>query len=113
MADNENLNTEVVEPVEPVEVVHDLPVGKSPLGATLGATAAEQEPDEEYSTIPVAELVEVKLGRQGDNNTQTVVIDCSAWLTQLPGCTFMIAATRPGEREVRNCAEIICTECAG
>ena len=96
MADNENLNTEV----EPVEVVHDLPIGRSLLGATLGASAAEQEPDEEYSTIPVAELVEVKLGRQGENNTQTVVIDCSAWLAKLPGCTFMIAATRPGEREI-------------
>ena len=100
MADNENLNTEVVEPVEPVEVVHDLSFGKSLLGATLGATATEQEPDEEFETIPVAELVEVKLGRQGENNTQTVVIDCSAWLAKLPGCTFMIAATRPGEREI-------------
>ncbi len=100
MADNENLNTEAI---EPVEVVHGLDVGKSLLGATLGATAAdeeEREPDEEYETIPVAELLEVKLGRQGENDTQTVVIDCSAWLTQLPGCTLMIAATRPGEREI-------------
>ena len=97
MADNENMNTEAI---EPVEVVHGLEVGKSLLGATLGATATEQEPDEEFETIPVAELVEVKLGRQGENNTQTVVIDCSAWLAKLPGCTFMIAATRPGEREI-------------
>ena len=124
MADNENMNTEAI---EPVEVVHDevtlpeaklsaqsadgsgqiedldfaAPVGKSLLGATLGATAAdEQEPDEEYETIPVQELVEVKLGRQGENDTQTVVIDCSAWLEKLPGCTLMIAATRPGEREI-------------
>lgn len=98
MAENENLNTEVW---EPVEVVHGLDVGKSLLGATLGATASDdQEPDEEYATIPVKELVEVKLGRQGENDTQTVVIDCSAWLTQLPGCQLLIAATRPGEREI-------------
>lgn len=99
MADNENLNTEAI---EPVEVVHGLDVSKSLLGATLGATATEedQEPDEEFETIPVKELVEVKLGRQGENDTQTVVIDCSAWLEKLPGCTLMIAATRPGEREI-------------
>ena len=97
MADNENLNTEAI---EPVEVVHDLRVERSLLGATLGATAKEQEPDEEFETIPVAELVEVKLGRQGENDTQTVVIDCSVWLEKLPGCTLMIAATRPGEQEI-------------
>lgn len=80
MADNENPNVENIEPVE--------------------MAAEEQEPDEEFETIPVGDLLDVKLGRQGENDTQTVVIDCSAWLTQLPGCQLMIAATRPGEREI-------------
>ena len=45
MADNYVLNTG--EAIEPVDVVHGLEVEKSLLGATLGATAAEdaQEPD--------------------------------------------------------------------
>lgn len=98
---NEESSSATDEAIEPVEVVRDLPVGKSLLGATLQANAAEaQEPDEEFETIPVQELLDVKLGRQGENDTQTVVIDCSAWLAKLPGCTFMIAATRPGEREI-------------
>ena len=59
-----------------------------------------QEPDEEYSAIPVDELERVKLGRQGENDTQTVVIDCNDWLVALQGCTFMIVAMRPGEREL-------------
>ena len=80
MADNENPNVENIEPVE--------------------TAAEEREPDEEFETIPVGDLLDVKLGRQGENDTQTVVIDCSAWLTQLPGCQLMIAATRPGEREI-------------
>ena len=59
-----------------------------------------REPDEEYQAIPVDALERVKLGRQGENETQTVVIDCNDWLVQLQGCTFMIVAMRPGEREL-------------
>ena len=68
-----------------------------------GASAqTNRESDEEYDTIPVLELEgrTVKLGRLGENNTQTVKIDCSAWLTALPGCQLMIAALRPGESEI-------------
>ena len=39
----------------------------------------------------------VWLGRQGENDTRQVEIDCSEWLTQLPGCELMIAAKRNGE----------------
>lgn len=68
-----------------------------------GATAqTNRESDEEYDTIPVLELEGrmIKLGRLGENNTQTVKIDCSEWLTALPGCQLMIAALRPGESEI-------------
>ena len=58
------------------------------------------EPDEEYGTIEVNELVKVKLGRQGENDTQTVVIDCNDWLVQLQGCELMVVALRPGELEL-------------
>ena len=78
------------------------PEGKA-LMAMLGATAAEgQEPDEEYDAIDVDDLDKerVKLGRQGENDTQTVVIDASKWLEALPGCTLMVVAKRPGEREL-------------
>lgn len=91
MADNEN-NT------GSIQTVHGLSVEQSLLGAVNAA--AGQEPDEEYETIPVDELERVKLGRQGENETQTVVIDCNDWLVQLQGCTFMIVAMRPGEREL-------------
>ena len=60
-------------------------VALQPLSAT--PVNEDQEPDEEYETIAVRELETVKLGRQGENDTQTVVIDCSEWLQKLPGCT--------------------------
>ncbi len=61
-----------------------------------------QEPDEEYSPIAVDDLDKerVKLGRQGENETQTVQIDCNDWLVALQGCTFMVVAKRPGETEL-------------
>ncbi|MBR4711528.1 MAG: hypothetical protein IKP10_05800 [Clostridia bacterium] len=75
-------------------------------GATLlgaGNSAAAQEDDEEYEPIPVAELDTVKLGRQGENGTQTVQIDCSGWLENIPvlsGCQLIVAAIRPKENTV-------------
>ena len=62
--------------------------------------AEEQESDEEYNTLLVNELDIVKLGRQGEHETQEVVIDCTAWLERLSGCALMIAAIRPGENEI-------------
>lgn len=42
----------------------------------------------------------VKLGRQGENLTQEVQIDVSAWTEDnMEGATFLIAAVRPGETE--------------
>ena len=68
--------------------------------ATGNATAETQESDEEYETLLVNELDVVKLGRQGEHLTQQVVIDCTAWLDRLPGCTLLIAAIRPCENVV-------------
>ena len=70
------------------------------LGASSGATEAEQESDEEYETLLVNELDVVKLGRQGEHLTQQVLIDCTEWLSKLPGCTLLIAAIRPTENTV-------------
>ena len=60
------------------------------------------ESDEEYGPIDVKDLDKerVKLGRQGENETQTVVIDANDWLVSLQGCAFMVVAMRPGEREL-------------
>lgn len=70
------------------------------LGASNGAEEEEQETDEEYETLPVNALDVVKLGRQGEHLTQQVLIDCTAWLDKLPGCTLLIAAIRPTESAV-------------
>lgn len=61
-----------------------------------------QEPDEEYGIIDVDDLDKerVKLGRQGENETQNVRIDCNSWLVALQGCSFVVVALRPGEREL-------------
>ena len=64
------------------------------------AAAQRREPDEEFEVIDALDLKEVKLGRQGENNTQNVQIDCSDWLTDLPGCQLMVVARRPGESEL-------------
>ncbi len=64
-----------------------------------------QEADEEYSAIDVIDLESgrphhlVLLGRQGENGTQDVVFDCSAWEGKISNPTFAIVAQRPGERE--------------
>ena len=67
---------------------------------TNAGTTERRDTDEEFGTIDVLDLKEVKLGRQGENNTQQVVIDCSEWLTDLPGCQLMVMAQRPGEKEL-------------
>lgn len=51
----------------------------------------------ENSVLDVNALNVVWLGRQGENDTRQVQIDCGEWLDQLPGCELMIAARRPGE----------------
>ena len=60
------------------------------------------ERDEELETIDVNDLEGrmVKLGRRGENDTQTVVIDAGSFLTAVPGATLQVAAIRPGESEV-------------
>lgn len=74
----------------------------APVLMAAGGAAAEesQETDEEYETLEVNSLDIVKLGRQGEHLTQQVLIDCTAWLDKLPGCTLLIAAIRPGESTV-------------
>ena len=74
--------------------------GATLLASNSDSTAADEETDEEYETLNVNELDIVKLGRQGEHETQDVAIDCAAWLEKLPGCTLMIAAIRPGENEI-------------
>lgn len=59
-----------------------------------------RETDEEYAVIDIAEIDVAKLGRQGENDTQEVRIDCSAWLSQLPGCELIVAARRSGEKTI-------------
>ena len=59
-----------------------------------------QERDEEYTAIAVDALDVVKLGRQGENDTQNVEIDCSAWLEALPDAQLVVAAIRPGENTI-------------
>lgn len=56
--------------------------------------------DEETEVIAIDALKQVKLGRQGENDTQTVQIDCSAWATEMAGATYTIAARRPKETEI-------------
>ena len=70
--------------------------------STPSDTQTDREPDQEYDVLNVREIEHytVKLGRQGENDTQNVRIDCSDWLTELPNCQLMIAALRPGEREI-------------
>lgn len=48
--------------------------------------------------MDVNELDIIRLGRQGENDVTAVEIDCSGWLTELPGATLSVVATRPGER---------------
>ena len=74
--------------------------GNFALTGTGTAAAQRREPDEEFEVIDALDLKEVKLGRQGENNTQNVQIDCSDWLTDLPGCQLMVVARRPGESEL-------------
>lgn len=58
------------------------------------------ESDQHYETILVEDLDIVRLGRQGENDTQEVSIDCSAWLTELPGAELIVAARRYGEKAI-------------
>lgn len=62
-----------------------------------------QERDEEYEAFDVVELEDVDmvlLGRQGENQTQSVVIDCSEWLDDYPGAQLYIVALRPKEEQL-------------
>ena len=70
----------------------------------MNVTADEEAPtptDEDKGEIYHVEGLDVvKLGRQGENLTQEVQIDVSAWTEDnMEGATFLIAAVRPGETE--------------
>lgn len=70
----------------------------------MNVTADEEAPkptDEDKGEIYHVEGLDVvKLGRQGENLTQEVQIDVSAWTDDnMEGATFLIAAVRPGETE--------------
>ena len=70
----------------------------------LNVTTDEAAPtptDEDKGEIYHVEGLDVvKLGRQGENLTQEVKIDVSAWAEDnMAGATFLIAAVRPGENE--------------
>lgn len=69
-------------------------------GQETDGTGNPAIPAAEYETLEVNSLDIVKLGRQGEHLTQQVLIDCTAWLDKLPGCTLLIAAIRPGESTV-------------
>ena len=70
----------------------------------MNVTTDEEAPkptDEDKGEIYHVEGLDVvKLGRQGENLTQEVQIDVSAWTDDnMEGATFLIAAVRPGETE--------------
>lgn len=70
----------------------------------MNVTTDEEAPtptDEDKGGIYHVEGLDVvKLGRQGENLTQEVQIDVSAWTEDnMEGATFLIAAVRPGETE--------------
>ena len=70
----------------------------------MNVTTDEEAPkptDEDKGEIYHVEGLDVvKLGRQGENLTQEVQIDVSAWTEDnMEGATFLIAAVRPGETE--------------
>lgn len=70
----------------------------------MNVTTDEEAPkptDEDKGEIYHVEGMDVvKLGRQGENLTQEVQIDVSAWTEDnMEGATFLIAAVRPGETE--------------
>lgn len=95
MATNDNMET-----ILGVKLI--LPSQEPQASSTPSGTQSDREPDQEYDVLLVDEIEHytVKLGRQGENDTQNVRIDCSDWLTELPNCQLMIAALRPGEREI-------------
>lgn len=70
----------------------------------MNVTTDEEAPkptDEDKGEIYHVEGLDVvKLGRQGENLTQEVQIDVSAWTEDnMEGAMFLIAAVRPGETE--------------
>ena len=64
-----------------------------------------EESDEETDVITMAELEKggkhstVRLGRQGESNTQTVEFDLGDWMSEVPNGTATIVARRAGESE--------------
>ncbi len=72
----------------------------APEAAALTADTGSNESDEDAGVHDVNALDVVKLGRQGENLTQQVQIDASAWLELLPGCQLVIAALRNGDSAV-------------
>ena len=64
-----------------------------------------EESDEETEVITMAELEKggkhntVRLGRQGESNTQTVEFDLGDWMSEVPNGVATIVARRAGESE--------------
>ena len=81
-----------------------VPLAASPQEEAV-ASSADDEGDEEKSVIDVNDLEENKphhivfLGRQGENKTQDIEIDCSHWAEVLENPVYSIVARRPGEKE--------------
>lgn len=77
------------------------PVAVATVQSTGNESNAPKPSDEDRGAVYHVEALDaVKLGRQGESKTQQVQIDVSGWTQDnMPGATFMVAATRPGESE--------------
>ena len=70
------------------------------MNVTTDGEAPKPTDEDKGEIYHVEGLDVVKLGRQGENLTQEVQIDVSAWTEDnMEGATFLIAAVRPGETE--------------
>lgn len=70
------------------------------MNVTTDGEAPKPTDEDKGEIYHVEGLNVVKLGRQGENLTQEVQIDVSAWTEDnMEGATFLIAAVRPGETE--------------
>lgn len=91
---------ETLESVTVASLVQTSAVEPVALNVTTADTAPKPTDEDKGEIYHVEGLDVVKLGRQGENLTQEVQIDVSAWVEDgMAGATFLIVAVRPNENE--------------